>query len=92
MTDSAAIITTTVDIITVHYTDMKTHFRKQPLKTWQTCYSDQTDNKLDVIKLHLRQWTTDTYNRYTELFFAKLRIVHTHATLSYLLAESNASA
>lgn len=85
---AAATLLNTVDITTLPYTDVKPHIRQQLRKTWQTHWSEQTDNKLHVIKPHLGPYTTDARNRYTEVALARLRIGHTHATHSHLLTGS----
>lgn len=86
MTASAA-LHGTVDITTVPYTDTKPHIRKLR-KTLQADWSEQTD-MLHVIKPHLRSYTTDTSNRYTELALAGLRIGHSGAIHTYMLTGSS---
>lgn len=83
-----AALRSSVDLTAVPYRDLKPHVRQNLRKTWQKHWSEQTDNKLHVIKRHLGRYTTDSHNRNKEVALASLRIGHRLVTHYHLLTES----
>lgn len=71
-----------VHIKTLPYTNLKPHIKLR--KTWQRYWSEQTGNKLRIVKPHLGRYTTDSHNIHAEVALARLRIGLTRVTHSYL--------
>ena len=74
----------------IPYTDLKPTIKKFISDKWQKSWDNHTQNKLHEIQEAIREWPTGYRSIRREVILARLRIGHTHITLSHLLKGEDA--